>query len=118
VPIGDPPRTYKSGESFEFDWKAVLEGPIYTPRPSSARKPHVIVIASTIEEVVGIAMRLGIANNDETVFVLVGSPVFTGFAKAYASLDLAPEVRTPEEDRWFESQLGRRAAVVTYVDFG
>jgi hypothetical protein len=109
--------SYKNGESFEIDWKVILDGPVYTPRPSSSRKPHVIVIGTDISEVVGIAMQLGIENNDETIFVIVGSPLFTGFAKAYASLDLAPEVRTPEEDRWFKAQLGNREAVVRYVDF-
>jgi hypothetical protein len=86
----------------------------YKPRTDIA------IIATDVGKAMFLAAELPKELDHRFRLALVGMPLYGElFTKAYASLDLAPEVRSDYEDRWLTTDLNRclvRGVEVTYVD--
>jgi hypothetical protein len=131
----DPPRTYKSGESFSFTSTWVDEAPsfgdiirqgrIWSPPPGPPSRPRpfsVAVVGLTWPEAERIGKSLPGYDEGELFFVTPDfDPVkylWFRFDKAYVVIELLPEFRTEAEDKWFaefERQLNP-GAKIEYID--
>jgi hypothetical protein len=97
----------------------ITKGRIWSPPPSNfgGRRPYsTLVIGTSPYAAERLVTKLKLLE-DECIIAYPGCPSFAGliFERIYVDGDLIPELRTPEEEEWFERMHPHFRASFAYV---
>jgi hypothetical protein len=119
-------QTFKSGESFSFTSEIsfgdiVRQGRIWSPPPGGGfggPAPYtILVIGTSWAGAERLAQRLKLLAHEYVAAFPGCSDLFAGlrYDRVYVDGDLIPDLRTDEEETWFERMRPRLPATFEYV---